>query len=302
MNMWQHAQRQLVKRLITEAARLTVAAALSEGRRASVAWCTDAFFVAMADEFERQGVTRKVAAQLFGLTRRTYNRRLADIQSPNLDDLTLTSRILVELGRGPKSKASLTAHFSAIPLRTFRSVLRDLHAQGWVTEEGGVLVAKPPEAPDGDAHTAYVRAYLSVWDEHPAEELAAALEMTVEELEAIRSAREPYKVHRAQGPNLWLALGRMVAIALRAARYAIDGQSDRSKGTTLGYRLVPGDRDKLVTLRERYAALEPVFMDGLRGLETAADRTDAIGEWSVMVVQTVDLDEAAEALLDADPN
>ena len=71
----------VLREAVMEVARLATAG----GARVSLARLTDQLFLELAGELERQGLTKPVIADMFGMALRTYHRRVQETQQSQTD-------------------------------------------------------------------------------------------------------------------------------------------------------------------------------------------------------------------------
>ena len=130
--------------------------AVSKTHRAPLRNVGDLFFLGMADELQRQGVGRKVAADLLGMSLRAYQKRLQRVSvGARTTTPTLHQEVAAFLkGRGAISREEIATRFSRNDERVLASVLRDMVELGVMemTTRGGAyryrLVA--PDEPAGE--------------------------------------------------------------------------------------------------------------------------------------------------------
>ncbi|HVU03979.1 MAG TPA: hypothetical protein VHE30_19605 [Polyangiaceae bacterium] len=170
------------------------------GIRAPLAHVADEVFLSLAREIEAQGVGRKVAADMFGLALRAYQKKVARLEgSRSVNDRTLWEAILDAVSeRESMTRQELLRRFSLDGEREVIGVLTDLVGSGLVhvTGRGASAVYGPTtdaerralvESDDEDSAAAV--AWLSVrgMPGITVQELAAALRLRPE---AVASAVE----------------------------------------------------------------------------------------------------------------
>jgi len=108
------------------------------GLRAPLAHIADQVFLELSREIEAQGVSRKVAADMFGLALRTYQKKVQRVsEGVTLRDRTLWQAVLDFLkARNSASRRELLEHFLRDDPVNVGSVLSDLVASGLVTRTG----------------------------------------------------------------------------------------------------------------------------------------------------------------------
>ena len=124
----------IVQQTTTLIAQLSTAA----GIRAPLAHVADQVFVDLAREIERQGVGRKVVADMFGLALRTYQRKVQRLtESASVRGRTLWSAVYAFISRrGSVDRAEIAEHFVRDPEEHVAAVLNDLVSSGLVYATG----------------------------------------------------------------------------------------------------------------------------------------------------------------------
>lgn len=128
----------LIPEIVKETAQLVAQLATSAGLRAPLAKVLDQVFVHLAEEVERRGVTRKVAADMFGMVLRAYQMKVGRLQeSATETERTLWHAVLtfVQKVEVCEREAVLQA-FSRDEPRDVVSMLTDLVSSGLITCEG----------------------------------------------------------------------------------------------------------------------------------------------------------------------
>lgn len=80
----------LVRRTMVDVARL----ATSDGARVSLARISEQVFLELTTELERQGVTKNVVADMFGMSLRTFHRRVQQVRREQTERRTLRDAVL----------------------------------------------------------------------------------------------------------------------------------------------------------------------------------------------------------------
>lgn len=113
------------------------------GVRAPLARIADQVFVDLAQELESQGVGRRVAADMFGMALRSYQKKLRRLtESQSAADRTLWRSVLEHIRREQRvRKADLLQRFSHDGEREVGSILSDLVNSGLVYQTGRGLDA-----------------------------------------------------------------------------------------------------------------------------------------------------------------
>jgi hypothetical protein len=118
----------LIDSMVRQMTVLLAQLATMGGARTPVADLADQVFRDLADELHRQGVSRKVAADMFGMALRTYRRRLQRFA----ESQTLTGRSLWEAvyehvaARNVVTREELLRRFHRDDEPTLKAVLQDL--------------------------------------------------------------------------------------------------------------------------------------------------------------------------------
>ena len=107
------------------------------GVRAPLAHVANEVFFELAQEIERQGVGKKVVADMFGLALRSYQRKLQRLEESRTErDRTLWEVVLAALEQGSLTRREIMARFSADGEAEVAAILSDLHASGFVYSAG----------------------------------------------------------------------------------------------------------------------------------------------------------------------
>lgn len=118
----------LIQEIIQQVSVLIVKLATAGGTRAPLDRLGDHLFVELARELKRQGVSTKVSADMFGLSLRTYQRKLLRLKkSPSRRGGALREAVLQLVGAsGPLKRADILSRFTNDSARLVKAVLRDL--------------------------------------------------------------------------------------------------------------------------------------------------------------------------------
>jgi hypothetical protein len=113
------------------------------GVRAPLARIADQVFVDLARELEQQGVGRRVAADMFGMALRSYQKKLRRLTaSESAADRTLWSAVLEHIrAQQPVRKSELLRRFNRDGEREVGSILNDLVSSGLIYQTGRGLAA-----------------------------------------------------------------------------------------------------------------------------------------------------------------
>src|SRR5262245_59257670 len=113
------------------------------GIRAPLARIADQVFVDLAHELENQGVGRRVAADMFGMALRAYQKKLRRLtESQSAADRTLWGAVLEHVRQaGRARKADLLKRFARDGEREVGAILADLVGSGLIYQTGRGLDA-----------------------------------------------------------------------------------------------------------------------------------------------------------------
>jgi hypothetical protein len=128
----------LIDAIVRQTTVLIAQLSTSAGIRAPLSHIADQVFVELAAEIEAQGVRRKVAADMFGMALRSYQKKVQRLtESATLRDRTLWEAVLDFLTlQGSVTRERLFAHFRHDPAEDVGAVLSDLMGQGIVYSTG----------------------------------------------------------------------------------------------------------------------------------------------------------------------
>jgi hypothetical protein len=128
----------LIDAIVRQTTVLIAQIATSAGIRAPLAHVADQVFVDLATEIEAQGVGRKVAADMFGLALRSYQKKVQRLtESATVRDKTLWEAVLDFLEQhGTVTRERIFARFRHDPEREVGAVLNDLVSEGLVYSTG----------------------------------------------------------------------------------------------------------------------------------------------------------------------
>jgi hypothetical protein len=146
--------RYLIDQLVRQTTVLIAQLSTTSGIRAPLAHVADQVFVELSREIENQGVSRKVAADMFGLALRTYQTRVQRLsQSQTMSDRTLWQAVLDFISaQGNPSRARIVERFRSDGELAVGAVLNDLTTSGLisVTGKGGSAICRVTS--DADRH------------------------------------------------------------------------------------------------------------------------------------------------------
>lgn len=124
----------IVQQTTTLIAQLSTAA----GIRAPLSHVADQVFVDLAREIERQGVGRKVVADMFGLALRSYQRKVQRLtESASMRGRTLWGAVHAFISEQERvNRTQIAQHFARDPEEHVAAVLNDLVSSGLVYATG----------------------------------------------------------------------------------------------------------------------------------------------------------------------
>jgi hypothetical protein len=247
----------LIDEILRQTTVLVAQISTSAGVRAPLSRIADRVFFELAREIEAQGVGRKVAADMFGMALRTYQKRVQRLrESQSFRERTLWEAILsfVE-STGSVTRAQIDKRFARDPEEQRGAVLADLVQSGLVysTGRGEQSVFGPTSDADRRAMREIAEfealtnlAWLTVYQTGPLSvaQLAARLDFTPEQAEGVAKHL--------------LDAGRIAAVASDA------GASSGSLSLTTLVRA-----DQLMISAEHAAGWEAAFLDHFRAMATA---------------------------------
>jgi hypothetical protein len=147
--------RLLIDAVVRQTTLLIAQLATSAGIRAPLAHLADQVFLELAKEIEQQGVSKKVAADMFGIALRSYQRKVGRLrESVSVSEKTLWQAVLDHVRtQGTSPRAQLLATFRRDDPDDVAAVLSDLVANGLVycTGRGKLAVYGPTTHSDQEA-------------------------------------------------------------------------------------------------------------------------------------------------------
>src|SRR5579871_4675290 len=128
----------LIDAIVRQTTVLIAQLSTSAGIRAPLAHVADQVFLDLASEIEAQGVARKVAADMFGLALRSYQKKVQRLtESATVRERTLWEAVLGYLAeQGSVTREQLFTRFRRDPEQYVAAVLVDLINQGLVYSTG----------------------------------------------------------------------------------------------------------------------------------------------------------------------
>jgi hypothetical protein len=130
--------RLLVDAIVRQTTVLIGQLSTAAGIRAPLAHVADRVFLDLSREIEAQGVSRKVAADMFGLAIRTYQKKVQRVtEAAQTHEPTLWQSVLVRLNdSGSMTRRDLLEHFRREDPIVVGSVVSDLVSSGLVYRTG----------------------------------------------------------------------------------------------------------------------------------------------------------------------
>lgn len=202
----------LIDAIVRQTTVLIAQLSTSAGIRAPLSHIADQVFLDLANEIEAQGVTRKVAADMFGLALRSYQKKVQRLtESVTVRDRTLWEAMLDLLSeQGSVTRERLFERFSDDSPEDVGAVLSDLVAQGfvYVTGRGATSVYGLASASDrnhvlagASTETAESLVWLTLYRQAMSRrELLATLPLGAEQVErALAALEREGRIREAQG-------------------------------------------------------------------------------------------------------
>lgn len=127
----------LIDAIVHQTTVLIAQLSTAAGIRAPLAHIADQVFLELSREIEAHGVSRKVAADMFGLAIRSYQKKVQRLtESVSVRDRTLWQAMLDHLAMGSSSRRELLERFHRDDPTVVGSVLNDLVSSGLVYRTG----------------------------------------------------------------------------------------------------------------------------------------------------------------------
>jgi len=128
----------LIDAIVQQTTALIAQLSTAAGIRAPLAHVADQVFVDLAREIERQGVGRKVVADMFGLALRSYQRKVQRLtESVSVRGRTLWGAVHAFISERERvDRAQIAEHFARDPEEHVAAVLNDLVSSGLVYATG----------------------------------------------------------------------------------------------------------------------------------------------------------------------
>jgi hypothetical protein len=146
----------LIDAIVRQTMVLLAQISTAAGIRAPLAHVADEVFVSLAREIEAQGVGRKVAADMFGLALRTYQKKVQRLaESATQREKTLWEAVLDFVAeRTSATRGQVLERFGRDGEREVIGVLSDLVGSGLVHASGRGASAVPATGPSAADRTA----------------------------------------------------------------------------------------------------------------------------------------------------
>ena len=144
MKLWTRSLHKLVHAIAYEAGSITAHLSMVQDARRPIGWLHDIFFLGMIDELEAQQVPKKVAADAFGMSLRTYQRRIAQARASQAVGYSLWSTLSSKL-KTKATKQTILSWFDASYEAQISSILRDMIAHRWVQQDDQGYYTFEPE-------------------------------------------------------------------------------------------------------------------------------------------------------------
>jgi hypothetical protein len=128
----------LIQSIVRQTTILIAQLATSGGARAPLAQVANQVFLDLVTELERQGVSRKVSADMFGLGLRTYQRKIQRLQESSTDRGRSLWEAILEYISAERmvTRANVQMRFARDEDAQVRGVLRDLCDSGLIFSSG----------------------------------------------------------------------------------------------------------------------------------------------------------------------
>ena len=161
MVIWSHARQSFAKHIAYQSGRTLAALAIMDGKRRPLSWVWGHIWKGLIDEFQDQGISNKVAADIMGCTLRTYQRRFSEYTEP-CDEvgLNIWFRIYDAL-KTPLSADQVIVKFHHYKKREILSILSDMAKSNWIErdEQDRYCKVESYETWDLEMLCEYVHAY-----------------------------------------------------------------------------------------------------------------------------------------------
>lgn len=224
MKFWTGALERYAQTIARESGRLLAILATNEGARMKLDWLLDTVFVAMVDELADRGVPRRVAADMFGFSHRTLQRRYAAAtEGLDIRGRSVWTNIVEILRDGPLVREDVVGRVKHVPQVVVASVLNDMLENGWLEERGERLhlVAEIGKNYSDDELHRHTDIRRRAEPDVTPEEVAAAIGVDVERIESVWE-KSPATMLKAKGDNIWMAMERSLYDTMRLLKETAD--------------------------------------------------------------------------------
>src|SRR6188768_2362585 len=128
----------LIHAIVRQTTILIAQLATSRGARAPLAQIANQVFIALVRELERQGVSRKVSADMFGLGLRSYRRKIQRLSESSTERGRSLWEVVLEHVRTHElvTRNEILTRFARDDEAQIRAVLRDLSDSQLVFSSG----------------------------------------------------------------------------------------------------------------------------------------------------------------------
>lgn len=211
----------LIHSIVRQTTILIAQLATSAGARAPLAQIADQVFLDLVRELERQGVSRPVSADMFGLGLRTYQRKIQRLSESETDRGRSLWEAVLEFVREQNivTRAAILLRFSRDDEAQVRSVVRDLCESRLVFSSGAGHSTIYRAATDGELRTLH-----QMKPQEGLDELVWAFVYRLGPL----SREQMEKEVAVRGAEVDAALERLVAAGRIEKRVDGDGETFRS--------------------------------------------------------------------------
>src|SRR5689334_21851276 len=129
--------RLLIDGIVRQTTVLLAQISTSSGARSPLSHIADQVFFELAKEIEAQGVKRRVAADMFGMALRAYQKKTQRLlESASASDRTLWQAVLELIEEGETTRARIEQRFKKDGQPEVAAVLKDLVRSGLVYSTG----------------------------------------------------------------------------------------------------------------------------------------------------------------------
>jgi hypothetical protein len=257
----------LIDAIVQQTTVLIAQLSTAAGLRSPLAHVADQVFLSLAQEIERQGVSRKVVADMFGIALRTYQRKIQRLEeSASTGGRTLWEAVLEYVAeQGPVRRDAVIERFRNDDELAVTAVLADLVASGLVYSSGRGEATVHGLTSEAD------RRALS--NDDAAEALAVLIWGTVFRSPGI-SARDLVARTRADEAATRTALARL----LSDGRVSRDPDSDDAPLRSAAYVIPAGDKQGWeAAVFDHYQAVASAIASKVRLRATGSEDAELCG-------------------------